>query len=91
MIFTASWIMVSLLTAYHVLRMNFFFALSFLAIPITAYCLNNFIDSELLGNFALGSLLGSLTPMVILVFFNFYWQSNMHDKNLRKSWDLDQH
>lgn len=91
MIIAASCIMVFLLTAYHVLRMNFFIALSFLAIPIISYSLNYFIDSELLGNFAFGSLIGAITPMVILVFFNFYWQSNMHDKNLRKSWDLDQH
>lgn len=91
MIIAASCIMVFLLTAYHVLRAYFFIALSFLAIPIIAYSLNFFIDSELLGDLALGSLIGALIPMLTLAFFNFYWQSNMYEKNLRKSWDLDQH
>lgn len=91
MIFAASWIIFAFVTAYHVVRNNMAMALSFTATPIIAYSINYFIDSELLGNFALGSLVGVLTPMFVMVGFNFYWQSNMHDKNLRKSWDLDQH
>ena len=91
MIFAASWIMASLLTAYHLVRDNVVMALSLLATPIVAYVLTYFFDSALLSHFAFGSLMGILTLVVLMVVFNFYWSSFMHDKNLRKSWDLDQH